>query len=339
MATYKGIQGYSVQTLASDPSPTASAEGQLWYNTTSSTWKIAAGGAGAWAAGGAMNHATRQAMGAGIQTAALAIAGYNVPGTPGSSEHSAQWSEEYNGSAWTEQNQLNVKRYGGIGCGTQTAAITAAGYNPGGYVSQAEEYNGTTWTEVADVIVARSDTQGCGTQSAAMMFGGTPPTTRQSNEIWNGTSWAEENDLVAHAVGSTGIGLTTAALCVGGGGNPPSPTGTDQTQSWNGTSWTEVNDLNTARRGAGGSGIQTAGIYASGWTAPSTPTTVVEQYDGTSWTEVGDVGTGRGYSAAGGSSPSTLSIIYGGNGGPPGESAATEEWSEPVYSVKTVTTS
>jgi len=41
MATYKGIQGYSVQTLASDPSPTASVEGQLWYNSTSGTYKIA----------------------------------------------------------------------------------------------------------------------------------------------------------------------------------------------------------------------------------------------------------------------------------------------------------
>ena len=39
MATYKGIQGQSVQTLASDPSPTASAEGQLWYNSTTYAFK------------------------------------------------------------------------------------------------------------------------------------------------------------------------------------------------------------------------------------------------------------------------------------------------------------
>ena len=55
MATYKGIQGYSVQTLASDPSPTASVEGQLWYNSTSGTYKIAVAGAAAWASGNNMN--------------------------------------------------------------------------------------------------------------------------------------------------------------------------------------------------------------------------------------------------------------------------------------------
>ena len=55
MATYKGIQGYSVQSLASDPSPTASVEGQLWYNSASNVWKISTAGAGAWASGGNLN--------------------------------------------------------------------------------------------------------------------------------------------------------------------------------------------------------------------------------------------------------------------------------------------
>ena len=57
MATYKGIKGESVQTLASDPSPAASVEGQLWYNSTSGTYKIAAAGTGAWASGGKIGRA------------------------------------------------------------------------------------------------------------------------------------------------------------------------------------------------------------------------------------------------------------------------------------------
>ena len=39
MATYKGIQGYSVQSLASDP-PAEQSVGQLWYNSASNVWKI-----------------------------------------------------------------------------------------------------------------------------------------------------------------------------------------------------------------------------------------------------------------------------------------------------------
>ena len=40
MATYKGIQGYSVQKLATDPSAVAATEGQVWYNSTSYTFKV-----------------------------------------------------------------------------------------------------------------------------------------------------------------------------------------------------------------------------------------------------------------------------------------------------------
>jgi hypothetical protein len=40
MADYKEIKGFKVQSLASDPSATASTEGQVWYNTTSNTLKV-----------------------------------------------------------------------------------------------------------------------------------------------------------------------------------------------------------------------------------------------------------------------------------------------------------
>ena len=39
MATYKGIQGYRVESLASDP-PAAIGLGQLWYNSASNVWKV-----------------------------------------------------------------------------------------------------------------------------------------------------------------------------------------------------------------------------------------------------------------------------------------------------------
>jgi hypothetical protein len=54
MATYKGIQGYTVDNLSSDP-PAAQSVGQLWYNSTSGTFKIGTQSAGAWSAGGDLN--------------------------------------------------------------------------------------------------------------------------------------------------------------------------------------------------------------------------------------------------------------------------------------------
>ena len=40
MATYKGIEGYTIESLSSDPSATADNEGRVWYNSTSNVWKI-----------------------------------------------------------------------------------------------------------------------------------------------------------------------------------------------------------------------------------------------------------------------------------------------------------
>ena len=39
MSAYKAIEGYTVQSLASDPSASADTEGQMWYNSTSNVWK------------------------------------------------------------------------------------------------------------------------------------------------------------------------------------------------------------------------------------------------------------------------------------------------------------
>ena len=101
MATYKGIQGYSVQKLSDDPTA-AEAVGQLWYNSSAGKFKISTQGAGAWATGGNMNTARYELTGTGTQTAALAAAG-----DTGSISDKA---ETYDGSTWTEVNAINTAR-------------------------------------------------------------------------------------------------------------------------------------------------------------------------------------------------------------------------------------
>jgi len=40
MTAYKGIQGYTVQSLTNDPTASEDTEGQLWYNSGSGKFKI-----------------------------------------------------------------------------------------------------------------------------------------------------------------------------------------------------------------------------------------------------------------------------------------------------------
>jgi hypothetical protein len=72
MATYKGIQGFTIQNLSADPSNPI--EGQVWYNSTSNVWKVEeATTAGAWATGNNLNTARSGLGGAGTQTAGFSF--------------------------------------------------------------------------------------------------------------------------------------------------------------------------------------------------------------------------------------------------------------------------
>ena len=101
MADYKGIKGFNVQSLATDPLP--------------------AGVAGAaWSSGGSMS-STRAIFGdAGTQTAGLVFGG-----TAGSGHTNV--TEEYNGTAWTSVSNMNLAKSDNAGDGSQTVALTFGG--------------------------------------------------------------------------------------------------------------------------------------------------------------------------------------------------------------------
>ena len=61
MATYKGIQGFAIQDLSSDP--TTLITGQVWYNSTSNLFRVTTGTTvsnAAWATGGNLNTGRQQ---------------------------------------------------------------------------------------------------------------------------------------------------------------------------------------------------------------------------------------------------------------------------------------
>jgi hypothetical protein len=306
MATYKEVKGVTIQTKDEDPVVNV----------------------GSWSSGGSMNTGRSDMAGAGIQTSSLVFGGV-PPTTAGTAI-----TEEYNGSSWTEVNDLNSARnsLGGFGANAE-AAIAYGGRDPTTR-AYTEQFDGTSWTEVNDLNAAKFAfcSPGVGISTSGMAVGG----TGYSNlvEEWDGSSWTEVSELNTGVSQGATAGANAEAAIKCGGNAPPI---TANTETWNGSSWTEVNNLNTARYSNTMSGTSTAALNSGG----RTPTGVanVEAWDGTSWTEVNDLATARFDFAAGGSSPSTAAIVFGGKNPPTSFKTETEEFSADDFQIKTVTTS
>ena len=104
MSTYKEIHGTDIEILSSDPANPV--EGQVWYNSTSNTVKAVFNNPGSWSTGGALNTARKNFGDAGTQTAALAFGG------DGGGAGEVTVTESYNGTSWTEVNDMILKRNG-----------------------------------------------------------------------------------------------------------------------------------------------------------------------------------------------------------------------------------
>ena len=184
MTTYKEIYGTNVEVLSSDP--TNPVEGQIWYNSTSQTLKGYALVAGSWATATPLNTARNAASASGTKTAALTFGGSTGPTKLGN-------TESYNGTSWTELNDLNTARrvLGGAGL-TNTAALAFGGNAAPGNVANTETWNGTSWTEVNDLNTARTGLAGSGTNTVGLAFGGATPTATGATEEWNAPGTATE---------------------------------------------------------------------------------------------------------------------------------------------------
>ena len=325
MATYKGIQGYTVQKLSSDP-PGAQSVGQLWYNSTAGTFKIGTEGSGAWSAGTAMNQVRAECgyARAGTLTAGLLFAG-DAPGAGYLVE-----CEEFNGTAWTEKNDLNTSRSGTGGLGTSTAAMCISG-NTTDDSNKCEEWNGTCWAETGDIASKSQNIFGAGTTSAGISASGSAGAAAQT---YNGSTWTLVNSVNSPRAAGGSVGLQTTALIYSGG--PPGVT----TELYDGTCWAEQNDVNAARAQIGsGFGSPTAAMLAGGNTPGDSRMTECEIYDGTGWSETGDLSVGVRMGGGGGTTSSGFNAGGHPASAPPAETNACEIWANPVYNIKTVTVS
>jgi len=330
MATYKGIRGVTIPTVDGDPGTIQL--GEIWYNSSTKALRVGKTTAGAWASAPAINTGRAAMMSAGTSTAAV-IAGGERPGT-----FSSAICEEFNGSSWTEVNNLTDARYNVASgtMGTQTAALAVGGHDYPVSYHPVESYDGTNWTESADMVKNRAMLACCGIQTAALaMASETPPTTSGGlSEEWDGSSWTEGNDLNNTRYQNPGAGTQTAALVICDYNDV-------NVESYNGTSWTEVNNVNTGRYSSTAFGIQTSAATFGGSNPSSPRTAATEQFDGTSWTEVGDMTLARFQSGSAGTVTSGLCISGGGQPSTPtsGLRTETEEWTGDYVAAASVTSS
>ena len=314
MADYKAIKGHNIETVAGDPSVLQA--GDIWYsNTTRKIRGVHLATTGSWSTGGTLNSARRGAAMTGETNTAAHCFGGELPATTDN-------SEEYDGSSWTEGDNMNDGRQRLGGCGTQTAGFAVGGESPSPNPKlKSETYNGSSWTEAADYNTARAHNNVFGTTTAAVNVGGTPGSITACEEF-NGTSWTEVTDLPAHIYGGGTAGTISNGMVFAG--QPPPFT---RSFEYDGTNWTAGGALNQGKHASNGFGeSQTTATNVTG--SVPTPTVVAntEEYDGSSWTEVADLSTAREASAANGTRASAIVAAGAGTDQSPDVYNLTEEW-------------
>ena len=361
MSTYKRLHGKSIKSYASDPENAVA--GDMWYNSTSQTLKgIMASGAWSSAssmttgreyggsgigtlsanlvAGGYVYNPGRSSLteeynglgwtaiantttnkylagGAGTTTAALVFGGSGVP------PFDAR-TEEYNGTSWSEQDDMSSARSlynaGAGGPGGQTAGLAAGGYG-GSNTNSTEEYGGTSWTGGGNLGTARRASWLCGTQTAAMLATGYISGASTTVENYDGSSWTSGTTTNVARSSCSGSAMSQDSALIFGGNDGSNPAGLTTAEEWNGTSWVATPSMAVGRSGINGAGSATGAIAASGFsTPPDSSPTVTEEYNFTAATVVPAAwSSGGAYPTAilqlGGAGTQTAGLGFGGNGG------------------------
>jgi len=278
MATYKEISGFNIKSLATDPSNLL--EGEIWYNSTSGTLKVAPILPGTWASGGTVPQAVQGGGSGGTQTAAWIAGGLQYPGDT----KNKSWT--YNGTSWTAAPNIPANYFIGGSTGPDTAGLLFDGIGSYGPGTATYMWDGSAWTGGGAIPAVgpggNSYVTGSGTQTAALGIGGIgdPPPARSDRVIdYNGSSWTTGTSTPSGVGGAAADG-PNAATWMGGGSGTPGGSAAQPTNSFefDSSSWTASGTIGTALpQGiqAQGWGPQTSAIIAGG--TSSAPTSTISQ--------------------------------------------------------------
>ena len=177
-------------------------------------------------------------------------------------------TEEYNGTSWSEQNDLSTARRYHAGFGTQTAAVCAGGdTSPTPRTTAVEEYDGTNWTSGTALPAGAQSWGACGTQTTGLAIGDIP----MYGYTYDGSTWTSIPTL--NTPGNYTKVFGTQAAAIQAGRNPGKGT---LVEEWDGTSWFTQASLATARFNGALTGTSTSGLVAGGEASTAT-----EEFTGT----------------------------------------------------------
>ena len=257
--------------------------------------------------------------GGGTQTAAIFSGGNPTTGN----------TETFDGSSWSEQNNMSLARYGSGFIGTQTSGLYMGGAGAPGRTGVTEDWDGSVWSTTVSMATARNGTihSKSGNASAAIVAAGYtgtayPTTTEEYNANINAitkAAWSSGGALGTSRRYISGCGTKTAIVAFGGF----KPGSANETELYNGSSWSEVNNLGTAGYGVGAAGTQTAALAFGG------SNDVYESWDGSNWTSSPSLNTAR--RMLGSCGTQTAALAFGGRP-EPSVSAKTEEWNGSSWS-------
>ena len=322
MSTYRKIHGRSIQAVTTDPSESV-AEGQVWYNTTSDTFKTVLIGE-ATSSQASLTTARGHGSAAGTTTAAIVAFGDTNP-VPGSA---ISPTETWNGSGFSSSPNVNTARKHTTGFGTATSALFAGG--PGG-AANVETYDGSSFSETTDLNTGRGNLGASSNspQTAGLVFGGEGPPATGATELWNGSSWSEQPDLNTARTDGAGAGISTSALYFGG---EPTPANGNKSEEYNGSTWAATPNLNTNQQGNAGAGANADSALSFGGPPPA-PGTQIETFDGTSWTtSPATLATAR-YNIAGCGTTSSTLAAGGFRASPAAFITTTEQYDKSINTV------
>jgi len=214
-------------------------------------------------------------------------------------------TEEWNGTSWTEVNDMNTGRNKGGGFGSTEAAV-AVGGSPGpssNHSTNTEEYDGSEWnTGEAFPTPAGALLTTAGTLSAGMVINGgyypgtagynNPGNASTENVNYDGTDWSGGDNLNLSMPRSAGGGTQNSAIVFGGlvGTN----FGATCTEIYDGSSWSVAATMTHGRAEFGGDAASVNDALTAGNSYPSPGANAnygglkTETWDGTTWTEKAD---------------------------------------------------
>ena len=323
MSTYREIIGKKIKNVSSDPS--SGTDGEMWYNSTTGTFRGPAI-TEAWSTGSPLARAYFAGGGCGIQTAALAFAGWG--GSPSASQ---VWTEEYNGTGWETGGNMNNNRHYMGGLGASVSAGLSFGGEPTSPGARTEEYNGTAWTEV-NAMPGKYKYQfnGTGTQTAGLSVMGyvtQPPGNVVTTSCfeYDGTNWTAGGSSNTARMSGGASGTQTATIAAGGN-KPPANAAMGDAEEYNGTGWTTITSATAQARVTAGFGSSTSAYIAGGATGPTGAVLsgAVQEWDGSSWNTKTSLATARYFGAGATSGTATAGLAFGGY--TTTFVASTEEW-------------